>query len=56
MTLSDLVEQYLSWKGVSSGSDDTLRSYRKDLEKLLAVGAQVRLASPSALTLFAPAI
>src|SRR5579872_7399511 len=42
MNLRQLVEKYLQWKRVASGSEATLRSYRKDLDKLLeAVGADL---------------
>jgi integrase/recombinase XerD len=42
MNLAQLVEKYLAWKQVASGSVSTLRSYRKELDKLLeAVGADL---------------
>lgn len=42
MSLAQLVEKYLQWRQVASGSESTLRSYRKDLDKLLqAVGSEL---------------
>lgn len=42
MNLSQLVGKYLQWKQVASGSESTLRSYRKDLDKLLeAIGSDL---------------